>query len=110
MDSDGDGWIDAAEDPGCRDETSLREAPACQDGLDNDGDGFVDFDGGASAGLDPATDPDPFCTDAWMVRERKRSCGLLGLEFLVVFPIARMRRRRAGPHTDGVLGPGDRRD
>jgi len=108
VDSDGDGWIDAAEDPGCLDATSLREAPACQDGLDNDGDGLVDFDGGASAGLDPTTDPDPICTEAWIPRERKKSCGLLGLEFLVVFPIARMLRRRSRQHTGGVAAASHR--
>jgi hypothetical protein len=96
-DSDGDGWVDAGEDPGCRDETSLREAPACQDGLDNDRDGLVDFDGGASVGLDPTaqTDPDPVCTEAWQTRERKKSCGLVGVELLAIFSCVRILRRRS---------------
>jgi hypothetical protein len=99
IDNDGDGWIDAVEDPGCRDEASATEAPACQDGVDNDGDGLVDFDGGASAGLDPAdrTDPDPFCTEAWKPRERRRkSCGLVGLEPIGLLAISAILRRRRG--------------
>jgi hypothetical protein len=43
-------------DLGCVSHQSPKEAPACSDGLDNDGDGAIDFDGGP--GL---TAPDPDC-------------------------------------------------
>jgi len=39
--------------------------PACSDGIDNDGDGYVDFDGGASMnGGVPIGLPDPGCANA----------------------------------------------
>lgn len=80
----------------------------CNDGLDNDGDGHTDFDGGACAGLDPAmqADPDPQCTSFADTREGG-SCGL-GLELaLVLGPLAAWRRRlRIGPR--GTSGYDDR--
>jgi hypothetical protein len=81
LDNDGDGAVDAA-DPGCRDAAFETERPECQDGLNNDPgeDAFIDFDGGASAGLPPAqqTEPDPTCqAKPWRTTESSR-CGLGG--------------------------------
>jgi len=51
-------------------------------GLDDDGDGRIDFDGGATAGLPPGeqTAPDPQCASATCVREHP-TCGLGAGEF-----------------------------
>jgi len=73
-------------------------APQCSDGADNDGDADVDFDGGASAGLDPPAAPDTHCAGAGDDRERPpRRCGL-GVELALVLPLVtwlgRLRRRR----------------
>ena len=47
--------------------------PACSDGIDNDGDGKIDFDGGASANPNaPPTEPDPGCPFAWATDEKPR--------------------------------------
>ncbi len=43
LDNDGDGKIDAAQDPGCRHIASVKENPACDDGVDNDMDGRIDL-------------------------------------------------------------------
>ena len=55
-----------------------RENALCQDGLDNDGDGFVDFDGGASDnGGVPLTAADPQCVGKpWQDKEAPNRCGL----------------------------------
>jgi hypothetical protein len=52
---DDDGLVDTA-DPACSsgnpavpDPTALSEKTECQDGLENDGDGRIDFDGGQSS-------------------------------------------------------------
>jgi probable HAF family extracellular repeat protein len=42
-DNDGDGLIDAPNDPGCLAASSATESPECDDDSDNDGDGHVDF-------------------------------------------------------------------
>jgi hypothetical protein len=45
--------------------TITDPVPACSDGVDNDGDGLIDFDGGASVnGGVPIGLPDPGCADA----------------------------------------------
>jgi len=45
--------------------TITDPVPACGDGWDNDGDGFIDFDGGASVnGGVPLAPPDPGCRTA----------------------------------------------
>jgi hypothetical protein len=70
--------------PSIRNGTALVIGPAtaCNDGRDNDGDGLVDF---------PA---DPQCTHGFDTSERNGSCGLLGIELLLVAPFAwRIRRR-----------------
>jgi hypothetical protein len=49
--------------------------PDCQDGIDNNGDGTLDFDGGASAnGGVPLGDPDPSCGAAWSEYEFSIGC------------------------------------
>ena len=50
--------------------TITDPVPACADGWDNDGDGFLDFDGGASVnGGVPLGLPDPGCKNAMSVTE-----------------------------------------
>jgi len=62
----------------------LGAVPHCSDGVDNDGDGGIDWDG---------SPPDPQC-DGPEGRERRRSCGL-GFELAALLPVlARLRRRR----------------
>jgi hypothetical protein len=68
----------------------FRPLPACGNGVDDDGDGLVDFVGG-----------DPGCTDADDPSERDprpgRRCGLVGLEAAApLLLLAARRRRRAG--------------
>jgi hypothetical protein len=88
-------------------------APQCQDGIDNDGDGRIDYDGGQSiygscaAGVCPlgVSDPnhDGFADSDYNCvgqparnTERQQSCGL-GAELALVMPLlglAASRRRR----------------
>jgi hypothetical protein len=50
--------------------TITDPVPACSDGWDNDGDGFIDFDGGASVnGGVPLGLPDPGCRSAMSATE-----------------------------------------
>jgi glucose/arabinose dehydrogenase len=114
LDNDGDGWIDAGDDPGCLDASGLKEDPQCQDGIQNDGDGLVDFDGGESihgpcTGVpggcppgvsDPEGDgvanPDPQCVGKpYRDYERKSGCGL-GVELALLLVWIRRRRGDAG--------------
>ncbi len=53
---------DGSAPSGC--DIGAYEVAPCADGLDNDGDGLVDFDGGATAGLTPLASPDPTCASA----------------------------------------------
>jgi len=86
-------------DPGCGDPTWSTESPQCQDGLHNDGDGMMDYDGGLSVLGDAATEPDPQCVGKpWRNREAKATpyyCGL-GAELALLLPallwIGRQRR------------------
>ncbi len=82
LDDDGDGLIDAGNDPGCRDADFPYEAPACDDGLDNEGDGLVDLD-------------DAECDAAWRHRETpKAACGL-GFEAALLLPLLGAWRSQA---------------
>jgi hypothetical protein len=76
-------------DPGCKDPIWPKEDPACDDGIDNDGDGGTDHDG------DPA---DTQCLGlSWALREAWAACGL-GAELVFLLPLlqrlTRARRRR----------------
>jgi hypothetical protein len=85
---------------------------ACADGLDNDGDGRVDFDGGVTAGLTPLASPDPTCTPALGAAESappSSGCGV-GPELLLLGALlaAAPLVDRAPPST-GSLTPGRNR-
>jgi hypothetical protein len=97
VDNDGDGFVDQA-DPVCHNGHWDEEVRPCQDGLDNDGDGRVDFDGGASIygeGSAEIVEPDPHCSGvAWNGSESapRRSCGLgfgLSAGMLLLFRLLR---------------------
>jgi hypothetical protein len=93
-DDDDDLLADYPDDPGCRDAFWQFEAPQCQDGKDNDGDGRFDFDGGASAnGGVPLGDPEPHCGDSWKNTEGGYRCGL-GFEVALVLVLWRGLKRR----------------
>jgi hypothetical protein len=62
--------------------------PACDDGLDNDGDGAVDWDGGGGAAPDPQCQGDP------ARNERPPRCGL-GIEAGLLLPLLWAARRRS---------------
>jgi hypothetical protein len=66
---------------------------ACNDGVDNDLDGNIDFDGGACAGLPlgSQTAPDPHCTVPTKNKE-KNGCGL-GFEIALLLAPLLIRRR-----------------
>jgi hypothetical protein len=99
LDDDGDGLVDFPRDPGCRSSKYSWEDPACQDGVDNDGEIGTDFDGGASVlgegNADP-DGPDPQCVDkAWGNSENPSgsSCGI-GVELsLLAAGLSLLRRR-----------------
>jgi uncharacterized protein YkwD len=103
LDDDGDGDLDADQDVGCRDAAWTTESPQCSDGINNDPglDEWIDFDGGASAGLPEwlRTAPDPQCVVAgqpapWKASEAPSgSCGL-GFELALILPLLRCARRR----------------
>lgn len=93
-DGHGDG-LDYPADPGCGSPEWWTESPACQDGIDNDADGKLDFDGGASlTGGVPLAPADPNCGLAWKDREAARRCGL-GYELAAAMAaLAGVARRR----------------
>ena len=70
--------------------------PACSDGLDNDGDNAIDFDGGASVFGSPVAPPDLHCSSLTDDREAappRPTCGI-GPEPALVPLIAWARRGR----------------
>jgi hypothetical protein len=78
--------------------TATLPEPACGDGLDNDGDGLIDWDGSAAwnDGI-PITDPDPQCVGRPSRNREKPSsypCGLGAELALLLPPLLWMRRRR----------------
>jgi hypothetical protein len=86
-------------DIGCSSHRSNVEAPRCQDGIDNDLDSRVDFDGGASVnGGVPLGPPDPQCTSPTIGSEAPATYGCaIGPELMLLVPLlaAARRRRRA---------------
>jgi hypothetical protein len=95
LDNDGDGYRDAPWDLGCLDAGWAQEDSQCSNGLDDDADDLVDFDGGASQNGGVAfADPDPNCKGPWDNTEKKRTggCGV-GAELLVVLPLLAGLRR-----------------
>ena len=89
------GLIDFPADPGCVEPAADKENPRCNDGEDNDLDGLIDWDGGASAGVPPGrrTAPDPQCRAAWRDREGADYCGL-GAEMAFLLPALMWWRRK----------------
>jgi len=69
----------------------------CSDGLDNEGDGLIDADGGQCAGVATPTLPDPQCTSFTGATEAApppagNNCGI-GFELAVLLPLLRAARR-----------------
>jgi hypothetical protein len=95
LDDDGDGFTDHPDDPGCH-LPNWTENPACQDGVDNDGQLGIDFDGGASRnGGVPLDVPDPDCPHAWVKREKPNTkCGLGSEVALALAGLELLRRHR----------------
>lgn len=63
IDNDGDGLIDAENDPGCFGPEDKTESAECSDGIDNDGDGLIDYpdDPGCYSSFYPFESPE--CDD-----------------------------------------------
>lgn len=109
IDDDSDGVADFPADPGCLNKGSTSEISQCQDGLNNDNQLGIDFDGGESLDLDddgfvdsafnPATpavgDPDPQCVGKPWQNGEGSGCGL-GAELALVLGALAARRRAAG--------------
>jgi cysteine-rich repeat protein len=88
FDGNGDGISDPPGDPGCASPGNLKEAPKCQDGIDNDQVPGIDFDGGASIHGAPVDVPDPQCTVPSRDAEvgGRLGCGL-GFELALLLPL-----------------------
>jgi hypothetical protein len=67
---------------------------ACSDGLDNDNDGKIDFDGGVCAGAPVPTAADPYCVTATRTREKQCGIGYEVAPALVLIALAGRRRAR----------------
>jgi DNA-binding beta-propeller fold protein YncE/mono/diheme cytochrome c family protein len=115
IDEDLDGVLDADErDAGTQPSNPGSLPGACNDGIDNDGDGLIDLadpgcrnsewnienpqcNDGVNNDADGLVDlADPHCTAAWVKSERTSSCGL-GAEVAFLLPALaawRYRRRR----------------
>lgn len=92
-DNDQDGLVDFPLDPGCASARANVEAPACNNGVDDDGDGLVDL-------------ADPLCTVAWRHSESPPpGCGVgPELAFLVLL-LRRLRGRSAPGTSDESISP-----
>jgi probable HAF family extracellular repeat protein len=99
LDNDGDGHVDHPDDPGCQSASFLLEAPRCQNGINDDGQLGIDFDGGLSATGSVLDVPDPQCVGVpYKNKESAPSgCGLgfeVGLVTAVLMRLRSARRRR----------------
>ena len=73
--------------------SATREDPECQNGIDDDGDGRIDFDGGRAAnGGTQLASPDPQCKTAAQQSE-SGACGL-GFEGGLAALLVAWRRRK----------------
>ncbi len=96
IDDDRDNVADWPDDPGCAsaDDDSEKSADfACDDGIDNNGDGDVDFD-------------DPNCSRGWPYWEVTPECGI-GAELALVFPLLGLWRRRLPRWNERASGRSD---
>jgi hypothetical protein len=107
---------DGSGDPGCRSPYYVTESPQCQDGINNDAQEGIDFDGGQSihgacsgapGGCPPGVsdpegdgiaNPDAQCVGKpWRMQElQPRPCGL-GTEMALLVPPLMWLSRRRGP-------------
>lgn len=93
-DDDENGIPDPPGDLGCAGPASPREDPACQDGVDNDGQPGVDFDGGASIHGTAIGPVDPQCAGRpYRDLEAASACGL-GAELAALCGLAAVLRPR----------------
>ncbi len=98
LDNDGDGRIDfrtnTSGDPGCADPSQTFENPQCQNGINDDRQSGIDFDGGASANHGvPLAAADPECVGNPSKNREMVACGL-GAEITLALPLLFLRGRR----------------
>lgn len=97
LDNDGDGFVDAAEDLGCRTVFGELEDPECEDGVNNDSDGLIDWDGGGEPYPDPQCEGTPWANREAALRTGGGRCGL-GFELTLLLPaLSALRRALRGP-------------
>ena len=99
LDDDGDGFVDSPSDPACTTPRRPSEQTQCQDGIDNDGQLGIDFDGGASRnGGVPLAVADPECAGSpGRNLEVRVGCGI-GFELAPLFALFALGRPR-GPRS-----------